>query len=615
MSPPLNEVSFNAAGRENSAAGRPAGTGLSPVGEIGIQVNQSLRQVYREIGSLLGIRWQWAQAEHRVVLADGIDLSDIQGSPLVLVCGPVSGANPAVRKVTLPFNLGESARRCLMAGRDYRDDEAGVPSLDIMLAEIRRVLHERVTGWVELPPVPWGHAYTMTLTHDLDILSLREMPVGRTLLGYFYRSSVVNWRRWRQGKVGTGEFWRAVWEMGRTLAARLGWGRDVWQRALPALLDVERRLGVRSSLYFMPFPGKPGVSPSKPRSDANSASRTTSVRASTFGADSHAAGTGPSADETTITKSCESQQNAGTRTSCLEPRTSIAAQAPANRASFYDVAKQRELLQTLEAGGWEAGVHGIDAWHSALDAATEHQRVAGLSGRDDLGVRMHWLYFQPPESFQALEDGGFLYDSTFGYNEIAGFRAGTLQPYHPLNCERLWELPLHIQDGALLAEEHGDLSRAGAYRRAEPILDWARRLGGVVSLLWHNQSFTAPRFWGEVYRRLIEQGQKDKAWIAPPRAVLAWFEARRNCTVKLSGEGGEWVIECPVPPASGGVDRTVGDDLPAVRVRLHVPPEQIKEMSVPFEAGDGFVDFPAQAVVRIKLNRGSRLEARSSSEC
>ena len=568
-------------------------------GRIGYYVAEPLETIYREITGLLGISlgsnlsvvFDADQEARRVgaatpnsetvldydaILVDGISLtrlSGIEGKPLILVCGPVSGESPGLRLKTFAFNLGLEGTRLLMEGRDYTEKDVSDPVLDVMLEEIRDVLRREVRNYIELPPIPWGYAYAMTLTHDIDILSLKEMPIARTFLGYFYRSSVLNWKRWRAGKVQASEHLRAIWEMARTGAAKLGLGQDVWQRALPMLLELEKRLGVRSSLYFMAFPDKPGILPEHLRNDIDK------------------------------NKNKNEDQES----------------APTNRASFYDVAKYPDLLNSLEEGGWEAGVHGIDAWHDVQAARTEHDRLAKVTGQDEIGVRMHWLYFQSPDSFKALEEGGFHYDATFGFNEVVGFRAGTLQPYHPLNCQTLWELPLHIQDGALMGEEYFDLNREDAFNMAKPILDFAKRFGGAVSLLWHNQSFTAPRFWGEVYERLIAQGKADGAWIAVPRDVLHWFRRRRQCEVTLSIEGTQWQIACTFPDqgliasisegpsilsseskAPESLDSST-PQIPPVRVRLQLDPKRVRAASVPYEAGEGYIDFPAQDLITFKV--------------
>ncbi|MHB8125733.1 MAG: polysaccharide deacetylase family protein [Desulfitobacteriaceae bacterium] len=520
---------------------------------VGFCVAESLKPVYREIAGLLGISFAEDKEvspgnktlqNYDVLLVDGVDLSQLSGleeTTLIIVCGPVTGDGETLglRLKTLSFNLGLEATRFLMEGRAPTEKDVGKPILDLRLEEIREVLHREVRNFLEIPPIPWGYSYAMILTHDIDILSLKEMPVARTFLGYFYRSSVLNWKRWRAGKVHTSEFYRTLWEMARTWAARFGIGKDVWQRALPGLLRLEKRLGVRSSLYFMPFPNKPGILP--------------------------------------------------------EPLRTGRVSAPANRAAFYNVLNYQEMLNSLEEGGWEAGVHGIDAWHDVQAARAEHGRVVKLTGKEEIGIRMHWLYFQSPHSFKALEEGGFKYDATFGYNEVVGFRAGTLQPYHPLNCQMLWEFPLHIQDGALMGEEHLDLNREDAFRKAKPILDWAKRFGGAVSLLWHNQSFTAPRFWGEVYERLIAQGRSDRAWIAVPRDVLCWYDQRRKCKAVLSREGVHWQISCTFP------DQELIPSIPPIRIRLHLRPERVRSASVPYVEGDGYIDFPAQNLVTLEV--------------
>ena len=552
----------------------------SNTGQVGFYVSESLRMVYREIASLLGISYGGTFADDSIavekadyqrlsnceaIIVDGISLTHLdslissfpgqnQPKPLILVCGPVTGENSGLRLKTFSFNLGQEATRLLMKGREYAEKLVSEPTLDLMIEEIRTVLRQELRYYIELPPIPWGFSYAMTLTHDIDILSLKEMPIARTFLGYCYRSSVLNWKQWRAGKVRTSEFYRSLWEIGRTWAAKVGLGQDVWKRALPALLALEKRLGVRSSLYFMPFPEKAGILPETLRKDRDKD------------------------EDKDLGKGKEK------------------VSAPTNRASFYDVLNYKEMLNNLEKGGWEAGVHGIDAWHDAPAARTEYSRVANLTGQDELGVRMHWLYFKSPESFQSLEEGGFKYDSTFGYNEVVGFRAGTLQPYHPLNCQSLWELPLHIQDGALLGEEHLDLNRDDAFIMAKPILDWAKRFGGAVSLLWHNQSFTAPRFWGEVYERLILQGREDGAWIAIPREVLQWFSLRRKCEVSLSIEGSHWQITCTLPN-----QEQKSKQLPPVRIRLHLDPKKVRAASVPYEVGEGYLDFPAQALVTLDV--------------
>ena len=64
----------------------------------------------------------------------------------------------------------------------------------------------------------------------------------------------------------------------------------------------------------------------------------------------------------------------------------------------------------------------------------EREAIQTMTGEPEVGVRMHWLYFNE-ESPVLLERAGFSYDSTVGYNETVGYRAGTTQVFRPLNAD------------------------------------------------------------------------------------------------------------------------------------------------------------------------------------
>ena len=100
------------------------------------------------------------------------------------------------------------------------------------------------------------------------------------------------------------------------------------------------------------------------------------------------------------------------------------------RAAAYDVRQEGALLQSIMDMGHEVGVHGIDAWHNADKGREEHRRLTEITQKANLGVRMHWLCFDA-SSPQVLEQAGFQYDSTFGYNQTVGYRAGTTQVFRP----------------------------------------------------------------------------------------------------------------------------------------------------------------------------------------
>src|ERR1051325_9075833 len=105
---------------------------------------------------------------------------------------------------------------------------------------------------------------------------------------------------------------------------------------------------------------------------------------------------------------------------------------------------------------------------------------------------MHWLYFDA-QTPVALEKAGFDYDSTVGYNETIGYRAGTTQVFKPLNANRLLELPLHIMDTALFYSGYMNLSDDQANAAMRPLIENANRFGGVLTTNWHDRSLGPER--------------------------------------------------------------------------------------------------------------------------
>jgi len=238
----------------------------------------------------------------------------------------------------------------------------------------------------------------------------------------------------------------------------------------------------------------------------------------------------------------------------------VAAATPNRRASAYDVSDIPDWIETLKKAGCELGVHGIDAWHDAERGRAELDRVAGFVGESELGIRMHWL-LRDKETFRVLEKAGYTYDSTVGYNETPGYRAGTSQVYRPPGVRSLLELPMHIQDGALFYSNRLNLSDAEAETICEQFISNAKRLGGVLTLLWHDRSHAAERFWGDFYAALVRKLRSMPVWFGTAAQIVKWFRQRREVFF-------EW------QPAEGGL-RISGTcsraDLPDLIVRTYTP--------------------------------------------
>jgi peptidoglycan/xylan/chitin deacetylase (PgdA/CDA1 family) len=202
-------------------------------------------------------------------------------------------------------------------------------------------------------------------------------------------------------------------------------------------------------------------------------------------------------------------------------------QAPGFRAARYGAADIADIIQELVASGCEVGLHGIDAWFDSSDALHELEEVQRLTGTRQTGVRMHWLYFDQ-HSPVTLEQAGAAYDSTIGYNNTVGYRAGTTQAYKPFAATELLELPLHAMDTALFYPAYLSLSQASAATLLRQLIDNAVEFGGCFTINWHDRSVAPERNWDASYRFLLQELKARGAWFATAGQAVAWFKRRRS---------------------------------------------------------------------------------------
>lgn len=197
------------------------------------------------------------------------------------------------------------------------------------------------------------------------------------------------------------------------------------------------------------------------------------------------------------------------------------------RAARYDIRDVRNWVKLLSEKGCEIGVHGIDCWHDCEKGRLELNEVTQAAGVEGTGNRTHWLCFDS-NSAKQLEDAGYSYDSTFGYNETVGFRAGTAQLFRPLGANRILEVPLHIQDVALFNPSYLNMTDEEASQSCKEVINQVLTYGGVLTILWHLRSIAPERLWGEFYIRLLEQLKKHRVWFVTAGEVTKWFQLRRS---------------------------------------------------------------------------------------
>jgi peptidoglycan/xylan/chitin deacetylase (PgdA/CDA1 family) len=440
------------------------------------------------------------------VLTDGDEVLPLYGEAAALPAQPgaerlgvVDGRAVALRArrgehtfIRLGYDLFEETRRILTDGQPV--EHAATPTLDLHVNRLRRWMGDTELTFLEIPPVPHGHPFIVSLTHDIDFIGIRRHFGDHTMLGFLYRATLGSGRDFLRGRLAFGRLCRNWLAVAKLPFVYLRLARDFWV-PFPWLLEVET--GLSATYYLIPFKGRPGAK--------------------------------------------------------------VKSAHPERRATGYDVTDMAEWAHELTRAGCEIGVHGIDAWHDPAAGRAERERVAGVSGTPATGIRMHWLEFGE-NSYRALEEAGYAYDSTMGFNETVGYRHGTAQVFRPPGAAQLLELPMHIQDGSLFYPSRLNLSEREAHERCAVLVRQAERTGGVLTVLWHDRSHAPDRNWGDFYRELVAGLKQRGAWFATAGQVVNWFRQRRAARfVERDGQVRiEGIASTGLPPFVVRVHRTDG---------------------------------------------------------
>jgi peptidoglycan/xylan/chitin deacetylase (PgdA/CDA1 family) len=169
------------------------------------------------------------------------------------------------------------------------------------------------------------------------------------------------------------------------------------------------------------------------------------------------------------------------------------------------------LLSTLLESGAEVGLHG--SYTAAQDEgrlASEKARLEALAGPVN-GQRYHYLRVDPQRNLAPLARVGFAYDTSLGFVDAVGFRAGIAHPFRPWDpaSDRpldLVEIPLAAMDVTLGEDRYLGLPATAAEPRLTALLDRAAERGGGFALLWHSEWFdgTVYRGWEALYHRVLD---------------------------------------------------------------------------------------------------------------
>jgi hypothetical protein len=183
--------------------------------------------------------------------------------------------------------------------------------------------------------------------------------------------------------------------------------------------------------------------------------------------------------------------------------------------SLFDRRIQTRINVFAERGV-EMGLHpSFFTFGDPVLLAKEVSEWRSAVGEQQMGGRQHFLRWLP-QTWSDWAKAGLSYDSSVGYADCIGFRAGTCIPYRPWSLEEdqplhLLEVPLLVMESTLIASDYMGLKKEEAVVHVRKLAERCRAVGGVFTLLYHNSSLTDPPFGEKFYFSLVEAtGLKGK---------------------------------------------------------------------------------------------------------
>ena len=194
----------------------------------------------------------------------------------------------------------------------------------------------------------------------------------------------------------------------------------------------------------------------------------------------------------------------------------------------YAVEDLEDELGHITDRGWEVGLHGgYYAYDNLKEILLEKKRLEKVLGRNVTGYRNHYLRFKVPDTWEYLANAGFGYDTTFGYNEMVGFKNGMCHPFRPYNLRtdrevNILEIPLTLMDSTLfdLAKSYDE-----AWNLAKRLVDTVASCRGVLTLNWHSDSFHCPykKRRPELYEKILAYCSNQQAWLTNGADLWRWW--------------------------------------------------------------------------------------------
>lgn len=170
-----------------------------------------------------------------------------------------------------------------------------------------------------------------------------------------------------------------------------------------------------------------------------------------------------------------------------------------------DAPEVRALIREIHARGHEIGLHtSYEAASNPNMIAYELNNLRTTMGRENIsqphiGVRQHYLRFEPVSTWRHFSEANLAYDTSLGFADLPGFRAGTCYEFSLFDLLgrmplRITQRPLILMECTVIGRNYLDLGYSDrAFEIMKTMKDICRDHAGEFVFLWHNSHFNHPQ--------------------------------------------------------------------------------------------------------------------------
>ncbi|HNQ67372.1 MAG TPA: polysaccharide deacetylase family protein [Bacteroidales bacterium] len=171
--------------------------------------------------------------------------------------------------------------------------------------------------------------------------------------------------------------------------------------------------------------------------------------------------------------------------------------------------KIKNITEKIKLRGHIIGIHpSYSSFCNKTQLIKEQERLKQYCGNIEEG-RQHYLRFKIPDTWQDWEDTNLKVDSSIGFYNRIGFRAGICYEYPVFNVVtrkqlNVRERPLLVMDTAL---RKLCVTKEKSVETVFKLHEYIKKYNGDFVLLWHNNNLKVNEWagWDKVYKQIIEQ--------------------------------------------------------------------------------------------------------------